>query len=182
MWVTAPPDLKTPPFALAFRYTLEERVSGALAGPPHLERWDVGIRIDDARHNQHGRTIGDAVVLILNLEKGQDVRTLTDPELGVWREVAHLRAVSPDHHLLVLDRVRVDPEFRGNGLGPIIAAAVIARLGRGCRLAACYPAPFEGLCRPEDRPHEVEALGRIWAEVGFRHFRDGVWMLDLANA
>lgn len=180
MRVTPVTDLKAPPLEMAFRYTLEERVSAAPAGSlHHLERWDVGVRIDDARHDQHGRAIGDAVVVILNLEEGRDVRDLADPVRGEWREVAGLEVASPGDHLLVLDRVWVDPEFRGNGLGPIIAAAVIERLGRGCRLAACYPAPFEGPCRPEDRPHEVEALGQIWAEVGFRHWRDGVWMLDL---
>ena len=172
-------DRKAVPLALAFRYTLEEQVSAAPAGSfHHLERWDVGVRIDDARHEQDGRIIGDAVVIILNLEKGRDVRDLADPVRGVWRDVGNLSA-SPGDHLLVLDRVWVDPEFRGKGLGPVIAAAVIERLGRGCRLAACYPAPFEGPCRPEDRPQEVEALGRIWAEIGFRHWRDGVWMLDL---
>jgi GNAT superfamily N-acetyltransferase len=176
-------DLKAPPLVMAFRYMLEERVSADPSGSfHHLERWDVEVRIDDPDHDQQGRIIGDAVVIILNLEEGRDVRDLADPVRGEWQEVAGLEVASPGDHLLVLDRVWVDPEFRGNRLGPIIAAAVIERLGRGCRLAACFPAPFEGPCRPDDRPHEVEALGRIWAEVGFRHWRDGVWMLDLGRS
>src|SRR5205823_332409 len=28
---------------------------------------------------------------------------------------------------------------------------------------------------------DVEALGRVWSKVGFRHWRDGVWMLDLST-
>ena len=35
--------------------------------------------------------------------------------------------------------------------------------------------------RPEDRARAVEALGRVWSKVGFRHWRDGVWMLDLGT-
>jgi GNAT superfamily N-acetyltransferase len=78
---------------------------------------------------------------------------------------------------MVLDRVWVRPDYRGNGLGPIIAAAVIQRLGRGCHLAACYPAPFEETDDPADRDRAVAALGRLWATVGFRQWGDGVWML-----
>lgn len=168
------------PLGMAFRYTLEEQVlSDAPPSVRHLERWDVSVRVDDLGDADHGRAIGDAAVIILNLEDGRDVRDLTDPAVGEWRDVAGLQGAPATGHLLVLDRVRVEPEYRGNGLGPVIAAAVIERLGRGCRLAACYPAPFEGACRPEDRRREIEALSRIWTKVGFRHWRDGVWMLDL---
>jgi hypothetical protein len=81
--------------------------------------------------------------------------------------------------VLVLDRLWIEPAYRGNGLGPIVAACAILRLGRGCRLGACYPAPFETSQAPEDRDRAIEALGRIWAKVGFTPWNDGVWMLDL---
>jgi GNAT superfamily N-acetyltransferase len=85
-------------------------------------------------------------------------------------------------HLVLLDRVWLDPDHRGRGLGPVVAAAALARLGRGSHLAACYPAPFDGGSRPpEDQARAVEALGRVWSKVGFRHWRDGVWMLDLTT-
>lgn len=178
-------DLHTPPLVLAFRYTLEERVSrDTFAMLRHLERWEVTVRIDDPCHDQHGRTIGEASVVILNVEAGRDVCDLTDPVLGDWKEIVGTDPPvrGEGDHLLVLDRVRVEPDYRGNGLGPIIAQAVIDRLGRGCRRAACFPAPFEGACRPEDHDREVAALGRIWARVGFRHWAGGVWMLDLVDA
>lgn len=128
-------------------------------------------------------------MIIPNVEPGRDVRDLADAAAGDWRTIAAAlgaeasgaTAGSADH-LLVLERIRVEPEYRGKGLGPLIAAAVIERLGRGCRMAACFPAPFEGPCRPEDHTFEVEALSRIWAKVGFRHWRDGVWMMELAGA
>ena len=83
-------------------------------------------------------------------------------------------------HVLVLDRVWLHPDSRGQGLGPIVAAAVIERLGRGCHLAACYPAPFDDPTQhPDDRDRAIEALGKLWSKVGFTHWRDGVSMLDL---
>jgi hypothetical protein len=81
-----------------------------------------------------------------------------------------------------LERLWIEPAYRGNGLGPIVAAFAILRLGRGCRLAACYPAPLETSQISEDRDHSIEALGRIWAKVGFTPWNDGVWMLDLEAA
>lgn len=178
-----------------FTYTLEESVSLAHPAPyRHLERWSVDVTIGDAEHDDSGLTVGDAHVIIVNLEAGRDVRDFADIESGEWHEVDEPVVGGPARHdpaqanrdgdstasrLLVLERVWVKPDYRGNGLGPVIAAAVIDRLGRGCRLAACYPAPFEGDRRPEDREREVEALGRLWAKVGFRPWRDGVWMLDL---
>ena len=72
------------------------------------------------------------------------------------------------------------PILAAKGLGPIVAAAVIERLGRGCHLAACYPAPFDDPTQhPDDRDRAIEALGKLWSKVGFTHWRDGVSMLDL---
>ena len=188
---------RTPtPTELVFNYALEESVSLARPAPyRHLERWTVTVAAGDADPFEDAPTIGDAQVVIVNLEAGRDVRDFADITSGVWRDIhegdSHGSSLSqefpraePDGnstatHVLVLERVWVAPDHRGNGLGPVIAAAVIDRLGRGCRLAACFPAPFEGDPRPEEREREIEALGRIWAKVGFRPWRDGVWMLDL---
>jgi len=168
---------------LTFTYTHAERVEAHLPTPyRHVERWNVAV-------DEDGRPVGDASLIILNVEPGQDVRELADPVAGDWRTITEAlgaeasgATAGPADHLLVLERVRVEPEYRGNGLGPLIATAVIERLGRGCRMAACFPAPFEGPCRPEDHDVEVEALSRIWAKVGFRHWRNGVWMMELAGA
>ena len=184
--------LERPPHPLPnevrFNYELVDRVPLTHAGAyRHVERWKVTIAIDSADDHDGDLTIGDAQVIILNLEAGRDVRDFADTGTGQWREIdvdnqppagTDGSGAAPSH-VLVLERVWVTPEYRGNGLGPVIATAVIDRLGRGCRFAACYPAPFEGPLRPQDREHEIDALGRIWAKVGFRPWRDGVWMLDL---
>jgi hypothetical protein len=114
---------------------------------------------------------------------------LADEATGEWVERTWPRAHDAEtdaSSVLVLDRLWIDPEWRGNGLGPIVAACAIARLGRGCRLVACYPAPYESVPSesaplPEDRDRSVEALSRIWAKVGFTPWSDGVWMLDLQS-
>lgn len=194
MTSVVPPPVRqdtAPPNELVFTYALEEPVSVGQPNQVHLERWVVSVMIGDPESPGGRVTIGDAKVLIINLEGGRDVRDFADTASGEWREKVRTAAEAPlaatqqpeevqgPSHLLVLERVWVDATHRGHGLGPIIAARVIDRLGRGCHLAACYPAPFDGACRPEDREREIEALGRIWAKVGFRPWRDGVWMLDL---
>jgi len=174
-------------------YRLEERILLDVGGPsPHIEQWAVSVLLEPPAGGDHRVEIGDAHVLVFTLEPGRDIGELADVASGTWINV-DTRLDAPrlpadlghvpggTGHILLLDRVRLDPDHRGRGLGPIVAAAAIARLGRGCHLAACYPAPFERTSsRPEDRARAVEALGRVWSKVGFRHWRDGVWMLDLS--
>jgi GNAT superfamily N-acetyltransferase len=180
------------PAELVLTYRLEERIALDVGGPsPHIERWAVSVLLESAAGGDHRVEVGDARLLVFTLEPGRDIGELADVASGTWINVdtradapplpADLGPVSGGTgHIVLLDRVWLHPDHRGRGLGPIVAAAAIARLGRGCHLAACYPAPFEGAARrPEDQARAVEALGRVWSKVGFRHWRDGVWMLDL---
>jgi hypothetical protein len=55
------------------------------------------------------------------------------------------------------------------------------------RAAACYPAPLNELTEagPDDQgdadwDKAVAALQKVWARLGFEHFRDGVHVLDLS--
>ena len=152
---------------------LHFRLDEGLAARSHVERWSITVTSD-------GAEIGDARVLVLNLAPGMEIGDLVDRAAGTWIDVETADASRPDSHVLVLDRVWVHPDHRGHGLGPRIATAAIERLRRGCHVAACFPAPFE--CDAEsddDRQRSIEALGAIWSKVGFRHWRDGVWMLEL---
>ena len=182
------------PGELVLTYRLEERIPLDAGAPSsHIERWAVSVLLDDPAGGGDRVEIGYAHVLVFTLEPGMDIGELADRASGTWIDVEtrldalRLPAELGDgsgrpSHILLLDRVWLDPDQRGCGLGPIVAAAAIARLGRGCHLAACYPAPFEGASRqPEDQARAVEALGRVWSKVGFRHWRDGVWMLDLTT-
>lgn len=179
---------------LFLSYRLQERIPlEPGAGLPHIERWAVSVHRDDPASDEDPVEIGYAHVLVFTLERGTDIGMLADHASGAWIDVKH-RSDAPHlsadlgdgsegtRHIVLLDRVWLDPDHRGRGLGPLVAAAAIARLGRGCHLAACYPAPFEGASRrPLDQARAVEALGRVWSKVGFRHWRDGVWMLDLST-
>lgn len=179
---------------LIMTYRLQEAVPlGAGAPSAHIERWTASVLLDCAANGDDRVEIGYAHVLVFTLEPGTDIGSLADPASGTWidaRPDAPAPGLPADlgdgsertGHVLLLDRVWLDPDHRGRGLGPVVAAAAIARLGRGCHLAACYPAPFEETSRqPEDQARAVEALGRVWSKVGFRHWRDGVWMLDLTT-
>jgi GNAT superfamily N-acetyltransferase len=181
------------PAELVLTYRLEERIPLDGGGPsPHIERWAISVLLESPAGCDHRVEIGDAHVLVFTLEPGRDIGELADVASGTWinldtrpdapplpADLGHLSGGTG--HIVLLDRVWLRPDQRGRGLGPIVAAAAIERLGRGCHLAACYPAPFEGAARrPEDQARAVEALGRVWSKVGFRHWRDGVWMLDLS--
>jgi GNAT superfamily N-acetyltransferase len=178
---------------LVLTYRLEERMPLEVGAPfPHIERWTVSV-LDRPAGGDDRVEIGYAHVLVFALEPGTDIGKFADTASGTWIDVKtrpnepRLPADLGDDpertgHILLLDRVWLEPGHRGRGLGPLVAAAAIARLGRGCHLAACYPAPFEGTSRqPEDQARAVEALGGVWSKVGFRHWRDGVWMLDLST-
>jgi hypothetical protein len=44
-----------------------------------------------------------------------------------------------------------------------------------------YPAPFDGGYGHAERGRAIAALGAHWAELGFEHFRSGVWVLVWAR-
>jgi hypothetical protein len=77
------------------------------------------------------------------------------------------------------DRTRIKPEYRGHKLELLIKAMSISALGRGCGVAVTYPALFEGGYDHAEDSRAIAALGAHWAELGFEHFRSGVWVLDL---
>ena len=82
--------------------------------------------------------------------------------------------------LIVLDRVRVEPQFRGHNLGPILAGLVLDTLRIGSNaFSACYPAPFEGDLKGDARNRAIDSLTRTWAKLGFQELRNGVHVLDL---
>jgi GNAT superfamily N-acetyltransferase len=179
---------------IVLEYQFAEPVS-LVAAPAlgHVERWNVSVLVDDPGAADHGRNIGYARLIVLNLEAGVTLADLADVASGDWVDVGAVQtradtaarvardddSESADTSVLVLERLWIEPDYRGIGLGPIVAASAILRLGRGCRLAACYPAPFETNQTAADRDRSIEALGRIWAKVGFTLWNDGVWMLDL---
>jgi ssDNA-specific exonuclease RecJ len=44
----------------------------------------------------------------------------------------------------------------------------------------CYPAPLDNRSDDEvTRQRQIDKLTRVWAQLGFKHYRDGVHILDL---
>jgi hypothetical protein len=182
------------PTGIVLEYRLEEPIS-LVDAPPfgHIERWTVTVLVDHPAAADDRHDVGDARLIVLNLEAGVTLADLADTTSGDWVDISPSETrtdtatgmardddtESREMSVLILERLWIEPAYRGYGLGPIVAACAILRLGRGCRLAACYPAPFETSQASEDRDRSIEALGRIWAKVGFTPWNDGVWMLDL---
>ncbi|WP_035841567.1 hypothetical protein [Kitasatospora azatica] len=95
------------------------------------------------------------------------------------------RITQPVGDLLILDRVHLDREWRGFGLGPIIAAEAIRRLSPGCCAVAAYPAMSEYPQNREEvtdtyRKRAKKKIAALWESIGFERFRNGVWLLDTA--
>lgn len=90
--------------------------------------------------------------------------------------------------MLVIDTVRLEPAWRGYGLGPLCVGMMIERLAAGRRLVVLRAAPAERRTAKGEVVEEISAaergfavakLGRLWSQLGFEHFKDEVWVLDL---
>jgi hypothetical protein len=187
----------TRPPAINLEYHLREGVSVEQPGFGRVERWAVSVLADAPGAGHDDGRVGYARLIVLNPPPGTSVADLADGATGDWVDpISPLagptgpigsagstadEAAVLGEHILVLDRLWLEPAWRGRGLGPVVATAAILRLGRGCKFGVCYPAPFEPADRPEDRARSIEALGAIWAQVGFRPWADGVWVMDLGE-
>lgn len=92
--------------------------------------------------------------------------------------------------VLILDSIEIVPDLRGQGLGPLIAGLAITALSGGAVAAVCYPAPFERPSGPDGQPRDfrpgereaaVAKLSKLWATLGFEHFRDGVHYVSMSH-
>jgi GNAT superfamily N-acetyltransferase len=82
--------------------------------------------------------------------------------------------------ILIIDRIRIVPEWRGRGIGLAAIAIAIEELGRFCGLVAITPAPTEprGMSDVE-RASGRRALARHWKKLGFKRVgQSDIWALD----
>ncbi len=85
----------------------------------------------------------------------------------------------PVGDLLVMDRVILEPEWRGAGLGPVLSGTAIRRLSQDCTAVACEPASADGREMTHEQHRQAAAkLGQLWSTIGFEPFQDGVHILD----
>lgn len=86
---------------------------------------------------------------------------------------------------LILDHVVLQDEWRGSGwLGVLLAGEAIAQLSVDAGLVFTLPFPLGSA--DDDEPvdasdSDVKKLRAAWRQLGFRHYRDGVYFLDLSE-
>jgi len=102
-----------------------------------------------------------------------------DVAAGQWDPAFEAALAHPVGDLLIMDRVILEPAWRGFGLGPILAGSAIRRLSQNCVAVACEPGSADGRELTDEKHREAAAkLGRVWARIGFESFADGVHILD----
>jgi GNAT superfamily N-acetyltransferase len=166
------------------------------------ETWHISADIDDDSEPRHGSHVGDMNITLVDAYETRDPFVLLD---GHDAELGHVAGtlfdagdgqLDPDldeqleptgSRILILHSVRLVPEWRGFGLGALLAGTAIKKLSGGARAAACYPAPLNELtdAGTDDQgdaewDNAVASLQQVWARLGFEHFRDGVHVLDLS--
>ncbi|MDT6985087.1 hypothetical protein ACFSUJ_15110 [Streptomyces lusitanus] len=145
-------ELPGDPRRLSLEYSLREPLSGRddSAAP---DEWTVSVRVERIRN----RTVGGVVGSLTLYRLRQDERfgphpwagaEQYDPELfhtvlgcydlgkGGYRQEFRDTVTSPDGDLLALTHVRLDPEWRGFGLGPVLASQALWTLAGGCGAVA----------------------------------------------
>ncbi|MFF3640415.1 hypothetical protein [Streptomyces sp. NPDC002564] len=112
-------------------------------------------------------------------------QALLDPETGSFTREVGERLDYVGSALLVMDRVTLDPGWRGYGLAAVLGSEVIHRLMAGCRAIACSPGVSD-LSSQELRNRtewdRVNAkIARGWEGLGFRLYRNNVYLLSPAS-
>ena len=90
------------------------------------------------------------------------------------------RIESFDERLLILNSVNLADEWRGFGIGALLAGAALEAMSPGARLAATYPMPLDD-ATGDTRRAAAEKLGKVWAQIGFEPYRNGVWVADFGR-
>jgi len=82
--------------------------------------------------------------------------------------------------LIIVPEAHVTEPWRGVNLGLIAIGLSLQHLSRGCALAALHPMEprLEGA---QARSQAHQRLGTHWSRLGFRPFRDQIFVLDLAR-
>ncbi|MEV8441906.1 hypothetical protein AB0425_31385 [Actinosynnema sp. NPDC051121] len=170
----------------------------------HMHQWSASVHlIDDG--GEPIESMGHILAHAVEYEQMSDPFSVLDEETA---DLGHIAGVFFDIHtgelvdelddkleplgsgMLVIDSVHLDSKWRGYGFGPLFVGMVIESLGAGRRFAALQPAPigrqdaeFETSSQSDPEASDLTArakLGVLWSQLGFEHFKDDVWVLDLS--
>lgn len=113
---------------------------------------------------------------------------LFDHETDEWN--ANIERMYKDEiwesDVLLIDRIQLDSNYRGHGIGAAVVRETIAHFGSSCGLVACKPFPLQHQgWQGEDKKHLREQAGfeqkrladfakveRFWGDLGFRKVPD----------
>ncbi|TDB91021.1 hypothetical protein E1264_03230 [Actinomadura sp. KC216] len=193
-----PSTRKFPADASKIELTYTQRRRAVMDDDDEIERWEVSADVRD--YTEGGEPIlvshvGDFTLYAFDpyqagswqvaLEgracSGQQiVRAIGKPGYAapLREEVENLLdATGPAY--LVLDTARLEPQWRGSGLGAYLAGSAIETLGRGCSgvFLVAGSLPDEPLIADEDVA--ASKLGQVWRSLGFAPLVDKVYVLNL---
>ncbi|MER6367120.1 hypothetical protein ABT255_01865 [Streptomyces mirabilis] len=167
-------------------HTPEESSGCAIAGCPSCTTEDVAV--------------GEMTFYRVHLDRGRNAywameeeseelyeiaQVLLDPQTGSFTSEVGELLEYVGSALLVMDRVTLDPQWRGHGLAAVLGIEAIHRLMPGCRAIACSPGITDLRSqRLTDRSEWDRVNAKIaqgWERIGFRLYRDNVYLLSPAS-
>lgn len=203
---SATPDRTPPadPWDIRLSYTHEHHWAADPDDGPSF--WRVSADVHDAERGDgvqpsFAAHVGDIEFVLMDLYETRDpfgVLDGHDGDLGLIAETIFSGRrgrgdLAPDlderlesfgSGLLILNRARLAPQWRGFGYGVLLTGLAIKRLSGGCRAVVCYPSPLGEYDEEHDSSAReavaVNRLSEVWAQLGFEHYRNGVHVLDLA--
>ncbi|MFD4559763.1 hypothetical protein ACFWP5_36530 [Streptomyces sp. NPDC058469] len=155
---------------------------------------------DCASRAEDNGTVGSMTFYRVHLDRGRNAfwameeeseelyetaQVLLDPATGSFTDEVSERLEYVGSALLVMDRVTLDPPWRGHGLAAVLASEAINRLMAGCRAIACSPGVTDiSSQRLTDRSEWDRVNAKIaqgWQSLGFRPYRDNIYLLSPAS-
>lgn len=179
---------------LVIQYTCRDSI-GRLEPSDELVRWTATLELplyDEDFGTTSPAVIATATFLSFDILDSRwdpkDVLDAHSADTAVYRNLFDSEGNLLDElgfgavgsRLVIMDRVSVARDWRCQRFGPFLAARALRNLSSDDSLAACYPSPFELPLDHVDREREQARLGRTWEHLGFRHYRDGVFVCDPA--
>jgi hypothetical protein len=167
------------------------------------ETWVISADISDDSGTRLKSHVGDLSIVAVDIYDAHDpfglldgedadlgliAEAIFDPATGGLNTELDQRLEPLGSRVLILSSARLTPAWRGFGLGALLAGTAIRKLSGGARAAVCYPAPLDDATPDQDaddpqdpatRRAAVATLSEVWGRLGFEHFRDGVYVLDL---
>lgn len=107
-------------------------------------------------------------------EINQDVFDLTACVFGTHHDWLEERVELSVQNVLLLDRIYLEQEWRGHGVGTFVIKAVLQHMGYGCDIVALHPQPIEKGNGKSDR--DPAGLVAWYKTLGFRPLADTVYL------